>query len=156
MTTTKSTAKKTTAKRATSKKAAKQPKAEQATTTTKGFVADVDGFIDETSDRVEDAIETAVRFARDAAHTYVGMGFVIRDRVSERKFELVDYRTFLDEAKVKGEAQLSEIQSKIEPISARFTQTVEPVAEFIESTLPHQVKDVIDSNRDRVRHLLDR
>ena len=163
MATTKTAAKKTTARKPAAKKtAARKPAAKKTATgqtaskQTAAFVADVNEFIDDASDRAEDAFETALRYAREAAYTYVGAGFVIQDRVAQRKFDRVDYRTFLDEAKTKGEAQLSEIQSKIEPIAAKFTQAVEPIVDRIEETLPKQVKDAVEANRDRVRDLLSR
>ena len=93
--------------------------------------------------RTEDALETAVRYGRDASFAYIGAGFVVSDRISQGKFELMDYQAFIDEAKAKGEARVTEVQEFFEPISERF-----------EAQLPAPVRDAIVDGRERVRELL--
>jgi hypothetical protein len=157
----KTAAKKTTARKTTAKKTAAKKTAAKKTAATKtaaptaaSVTDDVQELVEDATKRFEESVDVAARFARDAAFVSLGTPFVIQDRIVERNFELVDYRTFLDQAKAKGEVQFEEIRSAIEPITDKFTQTVEPIVERIEENLPKQVKDVVDANRARMRELL--
>ena len=146
MATKKSTAKKTTARKAAPKASAKTTKATKTAapkSTVDTVVENVTDVVEGVTERAEDAFETAVRFAKDASYTSIGAGFVVQDRINERKFELIDYKTFLDEAKAKGHEQVADVQSFIEPIVDR-----------VEAQLPTPVRDVIVDGRERVSKLL--
>lgn len=152
MATKKSTAKttKTTAKKTTKKVTAKAaPKS-----TVDSVVENVSDAVEGVGERAEDAFETAVRFAKDAGYTSIGAGLVVQDRLSQRKFELIDYKTFLDEAKAKGHEQVVEVQNFIEPIAERINERVEPITERIEAQLPTQFRDAIVDGRERMSKLL--
>lgn len=159
MATKKSTAKttKTTAKKATTKTSAKATSAKKTAapkSTVDSVVENVTDAVEGVTERAEDAFETAVRFAKDASYTSIGAGLVVQERVSQRKFEMIDYKTFLDEAKTKGHEQVVEVQNFIEPIAERINERVEPIAERIEAQLPTQVRDAIVDGRERMSKLL--
>lgn len=149
---TKQTAKKTS----TTKTGAKQTGTTKTApkSTVENAVDELTAAIGDTTERLEDAVELMVRFARDAAHTYVGAGFVIQDKLARRDFGLVDYQAFLDQAKAKGDEQIAEFQARIEPLTSKVNQAVEPITDLIETNLPKPVKDALDAGRDRVRDLL--
>ena len=136
--------KKTAAKKSTTSK-----KASTATET-----STVDSVVDEVTERAEDAFETVVRYAREAAHTSIGAAFVVPERINQRKFELIDYRTFLDEAKAQGEERAADVQHFFEPFVQRVNDAVEPITEKIEAQLPAPVREAIVDGRERVRELL--
>jgi hypothetical protein len=146
--TAKKTAKKTTSRKPAAKKtAAKQPAA-------KITVPEMPKA-DEVADRVEDVMTDAVKFVREAAHTYIGFGIAVQDRFVRRgATDKAKYPNFLEEAKAKGHARVTEIQDRFEPIAKRIEARFEPVTERFESRLPKPVKEVIDDGRDRVRHIL--
>ncbi len=156
MATKKTTAKKTTTKaKATAKTTAKKAtKTAAPKSTVDSVVENVTDVVEGVGERAEDAFETAVRFAKDASYTSIGAGFVVQDRLSQRKFELIDYKTFLDEAKAKGHEQVVEVQNFIEPIAERINERVEPITDRIEAQLPTQVRDAIVDGRERVSKLL--
>jgi len=111
------------------------------------------------ADRVEDVVIDAVKFVRDAAHTYIGIGIAVQDRVVNRgATDKAVYPNFLEEAKVKGHARVAEIQDRVEPIAQRLADRVEPITERItgriESRLPEQMKGALETSRQRVRHIL--
>lgn len=157
MATKKSTAKttKTTARKATPKASTKTTAKKAAPkSTVDSVVENVTDVVEGVTERAEDALETAVRFAKDASYTSIGAGFVVQDRINERKFELIDYKTFLDEAKTKGHEQVTEVQNFIEPIAARINERVEPITDRIEAQLPTPVREAIVDGRERVSKLL--
>ena len=159
-TTTKKTAtKRTTARKPAAKKtAARKPVAKKAAAVkqpaVESMVSEVTDRVEDVADRMEDAFGTAVKFARDAAHTYIGMGFVVQDRLARRDFDKMSYSAFLEDAKVKGHDRVTEIQDRIEPYAKRVTERIEPITERIESNLPKPVKEALETGRERVRELL--
>jgi hypothetical protein len=160
MATAKTTTKKTTAKKTTAKKttatrpAAKKTAAKKVTTKRPGFEMPEMPKIDEINDRVDDIATDVVKFVRDAAHTYIGVGLVVQDRIARRDASTTTYAKFLEEAKTKGHTRMNEIQDRFEPYVQRVTDRVEPVVERVEARLPEQVKEVIDTSRERMRHVL--
>ena len=147
MATKKTTTKKTTtAEKTTSKKSAAAKTAAETAGTKKSSG---------TETAAAEALETAVRVAREATHATVGAGFVVQDRLAQRKFEIVSYRTFLDEARTVGAERVTEVQDFFAPFAKRVTETVEPVAEKFEERLPSPVRDALVDGRQRVRELLD-
>jgi hypothetical protein len=155
--------KKTTAKKTTARKTGARQTAAKKTLTTKAATApaeqtsvrSVNDRLDGVSDRLEDAFESAVHFARDAAHTYIGIGLVVQDRITNRGTAATSRSgNLLTEAKDKGHDRVTEIQHWIEPYAKRVTERFEPITERIESTLPAPVKEALDSGRERVRELL--
>ena len=157
---TKKTAKKTATKASTATSAKQTAtktgaKAEQTSKSTVDTVVEnLTEAVEDVTERTDEFVETAVRFARDAAHASIGAGLVVQDRVSQRKFELIDYRTFNDEAKAKGEERVNEVQDFFEPITKRVNETVEPITERIEAQLPTPVREAIVERRERMRELL--
>ncbi len=138
-----------TAKKSATKKAAAEPSLVD--TVTEAVSDTVSGA----SERFEDAFETAVKFARDAAHTYIGVGLVVQERIARRDFtSMMSYGEFVDQAKTKGHDRMVEIRSRVEPYAKMVTDRFEPITARLESTLPKPVKDVVDASRDRVRDLL--
>jgi hypothetical protein len=146
------TTKKTTRKPAAKKTAAK-PAAKKTETKAAETKHGVPAF-DEINERVDDIVIDAVKLMRDAAHTSIGMGLVVQDRLVHRDLSRISYQEFLDQAKSKGEVRMSRFQDRVEPIVQRFTDRIEPVTDRIESRLPEQMKDALDSGRERVRHVL--
>ncbi len=150
----KSAAKKSAAKKPAAKKsAARKVAAKKATVT--ATVDTATATLDEMNDRVTDALDKSAKFARDAAHTYIGVGLVIQDRLARRDFTTtVGYTEFLEQAKTMGHDRVVEIRDRVEPYAKRITDRIEPITDRIESTLPQPVKDAVDASRDRVRVLL--
>jgi hypothetical protein len=111
--------------------------------------------IDEVTTRVEDAMVDAVKFMRDVTNTSVGVAVVVQDRLVHRgATDTATYPNFLEEAKAKGEARMTELQDRFEPIVQRVTDRFEPITERFEANLPSPVKDALEANRERVRKLL--
>lgn len=153
MATTKKTAKKTAARKPAAKKtAARKPAAKQVETKKPAFdMPDMD----EINERFDDIMTDAMKFVRDATYTSVGVPLVVQERLSKREFTTMPYDEFMDEAKAKGETRVHEIQDRFEPYVQRLTDRIEPVTDRIEARLPEQVKEAIETGRDRVRHVLD-
>lgn len=155
----KTAAKKTTARKTTAKKTAAKKTAARKSTAKKAVTNEpvdaASATLDEVTDRVNDALDKSVGFARDAAHTYIGVGLVIQDRVARRDFTTtVGYGEFFEQAKTMGHDRVVEIRDRVEPYAKRITDRIEPITDRIESTLPQPVKDAVDASRDRVRDLL--
>ncbi len=111
--------------------------------------------VDEFTTRVEDAMVDAVKFMRDVTNTSVGVAVVVQDRLVHRgATETATYPNFLEEAKAKGEARMTELQDRFEPIVQRVADRFEPITERFEANLPAPVKDALETNRERVRKLL--
>lgn len=146
---TKKTTKKTTARKPAAKKtAARKPAAKMTMPEAPA--------VDEIADRVEDAMTDAVKFMRDAAHTYIGVGIAVQDRIVRRGAkDKATYPNFLDEAKAKGHARVTEIQDRFEPIAKRFEERFEPVTERFEARLPKQMQEALEDGRKRMRHILE-
>lgn len=162
-TTAKRTAKKAPAKKATARTTAAKPAAKPAVEHSPfGAVTDqlkdvedrAERFVETASARIESAAGDVVKFARDMAHTYIGVGLVVQDRIVKRSGEHAQYANFLEEAKERGHSQVSEIQARIEPLFERVTERFEPITERIEAQLPEQVREAIESGRERVRKLV--
>lgn len=125
------------------------------TTTVDSVVSAVNKAFQDAQRNTEDVVEGAVRFSRDAAHVSIGAPFVVQQRIAGRNFEVVDYRTFLDEAKAEGSERVGELQELVEPMTARVTEVVDPITERIEAQLPTQVRTTLQDNRRRMRDLLN-
>ena len=111
--------------------------------------------VDQITGRVEDAMADAVKFMRDVTNTYVGVAVVVQDRLVHRgATSTASYPNFLGEAKAKGEARMTELQDRFEPIVQRVTDRFEPITERFEANLPAPVKEALEANRERVRKLL--
>jgi len=111
--------------------------------------------VDQITGRVEDAMADAVKFVRDVTNTYVGVVVVVQDRlVHSGATNTATYPNFLEEAKAKGEARMTELQDRFEPIVQRVADRFEPITERFEANLPAPVKDALETNRERVRKLL--
>ncbi len=111
--------------------------------------------VDQITDRVEDVMADAVKFMRDVTNTYVGVAVVVQDRLVHRGLtSTATYPNFLEEAKAKGEARMTELQDRFEPMVQRVADRFEPITERFEANLPAPVKDALETNRERVRKLL--
>jgi hypothetical protein len=150
----KTTARKPAAKRATTRKSAAKPAAKPVVETAAAVQPAVASMVEDVTERIEDMVNTTVRFARDAAHTYIGMGVVVQDRIVRRSADTARYDNFLDEAKAKGADRVNEIQGFIEPIVQRVADRFEPLTERFEANLPAPVKGALETSRQRVRTLL--
>lgn len=154
--TTKSTTKTTTRKPAAKKTAARKTAAKPAAKVTAAKVtAPAMPSAADVTERIEDAFEDIVKFMRDATHTYMGMGTVVQRRLINRDAtDKLTMESFLQEAKAKGETLETEIRDRIEPIAKRVADRIEPITQRVEANLPAQVKDVLETGRERVRTLL--
>lgn len=149
----------TTARKPAAKKtAARKPAATQAAKPVVERAAAVQpavaSMVEDVTERIEDMVNTTVRFARDAAHTYIGMGVVVQDRIVRRSADKARYDNFLGEAKAKGAVRVDEIQGFIEPIVQRVADRFEPITERFEANLPAPVKGALETSRERVRTIL--
>ena len=151
-TTRKPAAKKTAARTTAAKKTAAKPAAK---VTAAKVTAPAMPSAAEVTERIEDAFEDIVKFMRDATHTYMGMGTVVQRRLINRDAtDKLTMESFLQEAKAKGETLETEIRDRIEPIAKRVADRIEPITQRVEANLPAQVKDVLETGRERVRTLL--
>lgn len=147
-TTTKSTTRKPAAKKTAARTTAAKPAAAKLTAPAMPSAADV-------TERIEDAFEDVVKFMRDATHTYMGMGTVVQRRLINRDAtDKLTMESFLQEAKAKGQTLETEIRDRIEPIAKRVADRIEPITQRVEANLPAQVKEVLETGRERVRTLL--
>lgn len=150
----KATARTTTARTTAAKPAVEQSPLDAVTDQLKNVEDRAERFVESASARIESAAGDVVKFARDMAHTYIGVGLVVQDRIVKRSGEHAQYANFLEEAKERGHSQVSEIQARIEPLFERVTERFEPITDRIEAQLPEQVREAIESGRERVRKLV--
>ena len=157
MATTKKTAARPAARTTARKATATRKTATKKTATNKTAAAPVTetAKLDEVSDRIGETFDRSVKFARDAAHTSIGVGLVIQDRIARGDFMTsIDYAEFLDQAKSMGHDRVVDLRNQVEPYAQRITERFEPITNRIESALPQPVKSVVDAGRDRIRDLL--
>ena len=143
-------AKKTTAKKTTAKAAPKRAAAAGERSPQEHF--------DAARERVETSFDDAIQFVRDVAHTSIGVGLVVTDEVKKLvTADRSEYTHFLEDAKDRGHKFVAdlrgEVQDRVEPVTKRVSDRFEPMAERIEYRLPEQVRDAMESGRERVRNL---
>ena len=156
--TTRKTVNKPVAKKTAAKPVAKKPVAQK---TGAQPVAAAQAFVADAVETVTDQADAVTSFARDFALASVGMPFVMQKQF--RQFPAVNLdsvkamlteRPDFAEMKSRFNVTLKEAKAIGADRVAEFQGRVQPFAEKIEARLPDPLVKVIETGRNRVRHLI--
>ena len=123
--------------------------------------------------KVEDVVAKAedvrlVDVARSAAETYVGFGVLAAETIkaqADAGVELLE--KMFEDARGKGEAQIAEFRTSVDPLADRMKKQMEPLTSRFEDMdlpkidlneikVPAQIVDAVEKGNERLRALASR